>query len=283
MKTNTSSALREGVLAFLKSLIAIIVYALAVAGADSGMGALWSGTTSSGLLNQSVATLVGGVGSMWLMRWIFDRKSIGSMGYAWRWKDLVLGILAGAGLILAGLGILLLTGSVRIVSTYWQNPYLLQTVLLFACVALAEETCFRGYIVGNMADSMGNIYALFISGVLFSAPHLINPNSSLMSFIGILLAGWFLGAAYVFTRNMWLAIGIHFGWNLVQSLVGFNVSGTEMPGVLILEHPVKNYWNGGDFGFEASVVCIILLTAATLFLIWKGMKVSGPSSDKENA
>lgn len=283
MKTNTSSALREGVLAFLKSLIAIIVYALAVAGMSYGLGSLVEETTASRFWVQGMSTLVAGVGAMWLMRWIFDRKSIGSMGYAWRWKDLIWGTLIGAGLILLGLGILLISGSVKIVSTYWQNPYLLQTVFLFACIAIAEETCFRGYIVGNMADSMGNLYALFISGVLFSAPHLMNPNSSLMSFIGILLAGWFLAAAYVFTRNLWLAIGIHFGWNLVQSLVGFNVSGTEMPGVLIIEYPVKNYWNGGDFGFEASVVCILLLTATTIYLIHRGIKSSAKTSDTENA
>lgn len=282
MKTNTSASLREGILAFLKAIIAILVYALAVAGMSAGLNS-WLGDSLSFMLNQGLSVIVAGLGSIWLMRWLFDRKSIVSLGYSWRWKDLLLGTAVGAGLILVGLGALLLTGSVRIVSTYWDNPYLLQTAVMFACVAVAEETCFRGYIVGNMADSMGNIYALLVSGVLFSAPHLMNPNSSLMSFIGILLAGWFLGAAYVFTRNLWLPVGIHFGWNTMQSFVGFNVSGVETPGILVLDLPVNNYWNGGEFGFEASVACIILLGAATLFLVWKGMTASVRSSDKGNA
>ena len=268
MKTNFSSSVKEGVLAFLKSIIAIIFYAVSMAVIQMGLVSIADGVFSFPV-RQGICALVGGLGSVWLLRRLLDHKSVSSLGYAWDGRGLVKGFLLGAGLILIGLGILLVTGSVKIVSFSWNSSVVLQAVFLFVCVALGEETCFRGYIVGNMGDAMGNLSALFISGILFSAPHLINPNSSAMSFLGILLAGWMLAAAYVFTRNLWKAVGIHFGWNLMQAMVGFRVSGLDIPGVVTLEYPVENLWNGGIFGFEASLVCIILLAAVTALILWQ--------------
>ena len=37
-------------------------------------------------------------------------------------------------------------------------------------------------------------------------------------------AGLLLGAAYVLTRRLWLAIGIHFGWNFMQAGVFGRIS-----------------------------------------------------------
>ncbi len=273
MRTKTSSTVKDGILAFLKSIIAIIFYAVAMAGVGVGLDSLTDGTLPFPV-SQGICALVGGLGSVWLMRSLLDHKSISGLGYAWDGSGFVRGFLLGACLILIGLGILLLSASVRVVSFSWNISIVLQTVFLFVCVAIGEESCFRAYIVGNMGDTMGNVSALFISGILFSAPHLINPNSSWMSFLGILLAGWMLAAAYVFTRNLWKAVGIHFGWNLMQSMVGFRVSGLDIPGILTLDYPQENVWNGGIFGFEASLVCVILLSAVTTFLIWKGRRFS---------
>ncbi|MBQ0006468.1 MAG: CPBP family intramembrane metalloprotease [Alistipes sp.] len=268
MRTKTSSTVKAGILAFLKSIIAIIFYAVAMAGVGAGIDYLTDGVLSFPV-SQGICTLVAGLGSVWLMRRLLDHKPMSALGYAWDGRGFVRGFLLGTCLILVGLGILLLTASVRIVSFSPDISIVLQAVFLFVCVAVGEESCFRGYIVGNMGDTMGNVSALFISGILFSAPHLINPDSSVMSFMGILLAGWMLAAAYVFTRNLWKAIGIHLGWNLMQSMVGFRVSGLDIPGVLILDYPQENIWNGGIFGFEASLVCVILLSVVTAVLMWK--------------
>lgn len=268
----TSSIIREGVLGLLKAVIALVAFALGNVLMQYLASLTGVSDTRLQMVLNAAASLIGGTGSAWLMCILFDRKSIRVMGYRWKEKDingarnLFQGFLFGAGLILVGLGILCAAGSARVTGFSADYRYVTPCLILFICVAISEESCFRGYVTRNIADSMGNVWGLFVSGLLFSIPHLLNPHPSIMSFLGILVAGIFLGVAYVFTRNLWLATGIHFGWNFTQAMVGFNVSGTEMPGILTLEYSGPDFWSGGEFGFEASGVCLILLILATLQL-----------------
>jgi len=268
----TSSILREGILSLLKAVIAIIAYALAITLMEYLSSLLVVSDSGSQMLLSAVSTLIGGTGAAWLMCLLFDRKPVRVMGYAWNGGDvkggrnLLQGFVFGAGLILIGLGILSAAGSVRVTGVSSYYGLVLPCLFLFLCVAVSEESCFRGYVTRNIADSMGNVWGLAVSGLLFSIPHLLNPNPSVMSFLGIMAAGIFLGAAYVFTRNLWLATGLHFGWNFTQAMVGFNVSGMNTPQILTLECSGSEFWSGGKFGFEASGVCLILLILATLLL-----------------
>jgi len=269
----TSSILRDGILGLLKAVMAIIAYALGMVLMQSLASRLAVSDTTLQMLLTAASTLIGGTGSAWLMCILFDRKPIRVLGYGRNGgeinggRNLLQGFILGAVLILIGLGILVVAGAVKITGHSYSYKILWPSLVLFFCVAIAEESCFRGYVTRNIADAMGNIWGLLVSGILFSIPHLLNPNTSVMSFLGILAAGIFLGAAYVFTRNLWLAIGIHFGWNFMQSMVGFNVSGMDMPGVLALEFSGTDFWSGGEFGFEASGVCLILLVSATALLV----------------
>jgi len=269
----TSSVLRDGILGLLKAVIAIIAYALGVTLMEFLFSRLAVSDATLQMLVAAASTLIGGTGSAWLMCTLFDRKPIRVLGYGWTGgeinggRNLLQGFVLGAGLILVGLGVLTVAGAVNITGHSFSGKCVLSSFVLFFCVAIAEESCFRGYVTRNIADAMGNIWGLFVSGILFSIPHLLNPNTSVMSFLGILAAGVFLGAAYVFTRNLWLATGIHFGWNFMQSMVGFNVSGMDMPGVLTMEFSGTDFWSGGKFGFEASGVCLILLLLSTALLV----------------
>ena len=78
--------------------------------------------------------------------------------------------------------------------------------------------------------------------------------------------------AYLKTGGLWLAIGLHLGWNFFQaSIFGFASSGHSSPR-LITQSPIGADWlNGGNFGAEGSV-SILPFTITSLFLIhwWVG-------------
>lgn len=288
------------IISLLKSILAILAYVIG-GGIVVALLNLASKLFSpfSGMVIMGLATMIGGVGAMWLLRKLLDRKSIMSLGYQWRSKhgvkchgsdipcnvphpasaqlpsvkcygmDILWGFLLGMGLIAVGTVFLLAIGSIEVVGTSFSPIHFIGTFIMFIGVAIGEETCFRGYILSNLMDSMNKYVALFVSAILFSVPHLINPHPSVMSFLGVLFAGLLLGAAFIYTRNLWFPIGIHLSWNFFQAMVGFNVSGTENPSYLILKYPEYNIINGGEFGFESSLVCLVLLALATAVVLYR--------------
>jgi membrane protease YdiL (CAAX protease family) len=47
--------------------------------------------------------------------------------------------------------------------------------------------------------------------------------------LAIQAAGLLLGAAYIYAKNLWFPIAIHFAWNFTQSAIfGANVSGNTI-------------------------------------------------------
>ena len=82
-------------------------------------------------------------------------------------------------------------------------------------------------------------------------------------------AGILLGAAYLVTRRLWLAVGIHAAWNFTQGWVfSVPVSGGEAPlGLLITRRIGPDWLTGGDFGLEASVVGMVVATGAGVALL----------------
>lgn len=105
--------------------------------------------------------------------------------------------------------------------------------------------------------SFNKYMALMVSSALFSLMHSANPNMDWFSFLGLFLAGVLLGILYIYTKNLWFPIALHFSWNFFQTLFGFNVSGQDIYSVIEFKITENNLWNGGDFGFEGSVLSII--------------------------
>ncbi|NJI00695.1 CPBP family intramembrane metalloprotease [Staphylococcus hyicus] len=88
-------------------------------------------------------------------------------------------------------------------------------------IGIAEEGAFRGIILGGLARRMKPIYAVFLSAVLFAALHLLNVlggvtfSDVLNQMLSTLLMGIFLGAVYIYTRNILYPIFFHFIWDYV--------------------------------------------------------------------
>ena len=92
------------------------------------------------------------------------------------------------------------------------------------------------------------------------------------SFVGIFLAGAFLALGYLTTRQLWLPIGLHIGWNFFEGVVfGFPVSGTETYSLLITNMVGPDLWTGGPFGPEAGIVVLpsLMLGALLIFIYSK--------------
>ena len=169
----------------------------------------------------------------------------------------------GAGIVLFSLvfGIILALGGYRIVGT--NSPSVLLLPLATSLLTgLVEETLFRGIFFRLMERLVGSWIALALSGALFGAAHLANPNATLFAGIAIALeAGIMLAALYMLTRRLWAAIGLHAAWNFAQgALYGIPVSGFQQVGLLRPSVSGSTLLTGGAFGAEASLTAVIVDT-----------------------
>ena len=119
---------------------------------------------------------------------------------------------------------------------------------------------FRGIIFRIIHESLGSWIAILISALLFGFAHGANPNASLFSSIAIALeAGVLLSAMFLYTKRLWMVIGIHASWNFFQgNILGVAVSGSQMKSVLKAELNGPKLLTGGAFGGETSIITIVI-------------------------
>jgi uncharacterized protein len=203
-----------------------------------------------------------------MQRWI-ERRADSEFALSGAGKELSLGLLAGFMLFSAMTGIVALLGGFEVLGLRGEGA--IWSMLAMAVVTGSfEEILFRGILLRHLEAMLGTWAALALTSLLFGAAHLANPNSTVFAAFAIAMeAGILLGAAYLVTRRLWLAAGIHAAWNFTQGWVfSVPVSGGEAPlGLLITRRLGPDWLTGGAFGLEASVIAMLVATGAGVLLL----------------
>jgi hypothetical protein len=134
-----------------------------------------------------------------------------------------------------------------------------------------EELLVRAVVFRIAEEWLGSWLALAISALLFGLAHLANPGADMLSSMAVALeAGIMLAAAYMVTRRVWFAIGIHIAWNFTQGGVfGITTSGVEGKGYLQGRLQGAPVLTGGAFGAEASIVAVVVCLIAGFCMLWR--------------
>jgi len=201
---------------------------------------------------------------------VIERRSVIELSLPSSAKELAAGVAVGMALFSATIGVLWLLG-------YYQVSGINEWVDVFPWLALAiisgvsEELIFRGLLFRVVEESLGSWLALAISALIFGLLHLANPNATFWGGIAIAIeAGIMLAAAFMYTRRLWLPIGIHFAWNFVQGAIfGVAVSGNEAKGLLQSTLSGPSLLSGGDFGAEGSIFAVLVCLSAGIYFVWK--------------
>ena len=96
-----------------------------------------------------------------------------------------------------------------------------------------------------------------------------NPHTTLISSLCITAAGFLMGAAFIYSRNLWFPIALHFAWNFTQSgIFGAITSGNEKTSSLLeAEIHGPEFITGGEFGPEGSIQAIVFCALGTILLL----------------
>jgi hypothetical protein len=218
--------------------------------------------------------------AVWMARRLLDRRSFASLGFQLDRRaliDLAVGFLIPG----AMMGVIFLLevalGWVRFDGWAWQSMSagrvvlgVLSGLLGFAVVGYQEELLSRGYHLQNIRDGMGLGWGLMLSSGIFALMHLGNPNVTWYTTLpGLLVAGYFLAYGWVRTRQLWLSIGLHIGWNFFEgSVFGFPVSGIDLVGLIRQTPTGPVTFTGGPFGPEAGLVLVPAIAVGVALVWW---------------
>ncbi len=259
------------VLAVLAILAATVLVQLVVGGVLGGLGIGPLRTDSL----QYVIPLVVAVHFAYLgyVR-LVERRRASELSGKGAVRETGAGIAVGAGLLAVTVTIIAVLGYYEVTGS---NPVsaILPTLATAVAAGYVEEVIFRGVLFRIIEESLGTWIALALTSLLFGFAHMMNPNATLFSSFAIAMeAGVLLGAAYVLTRRLWLAVGIHFAWNFTQGgIFGGRVSGITMDGLLESQLSGPTLISGGEFGVEASIFALVLGVGTGIwFLVKAGRK-----------
>lgn len=198
----------------------------------------------------------------------YDKRAITEFSAKGLAKNLTIGILIGFVLQSFTILVMYLNGNYSVVNINPVSFILIPFAIMFT-VAIIEEILVRGIIFRILEEKLGSYISLTISSVLFGIFHLANPHGTLISGICITTAGFMLGAAFIYSRNLWFPIALHFAWNFTQSgIFGAITSGNEKTSSL-LEAKIQGpeFITGGEFGPEGSIQAIVFCVLGTILLL----------------
>jgi len=249
------------------SIVRIIVAAVPIVALAIGVSALAS-TVS---LDARLVALITGAGAVALyvmyVRWV-ERRPLHELEGTGSVPEVARGVVIGVALFAATIGVLCLAGACTIERGDGVRAALGGLAAAIGA-ALLEELMFRAILFRIVEQRLGTWIALAISAALFGLVHALNPGATVTSTVAIMLeAGILLGAAFVRTRRLWMAFGLHAAWNFTEGGVfGASVSGSGGGGLFASHFHGADWLTGGKFGPEASFVAIAICLAAGIAML----------------
>ncbi|MBL8548428.1 MAG: CPBP family intramembrane metalloprotease [Hyphomonadaceae bacterium] len=197
---------------------------------------------------------------------VVDRRPLRTIGFTpSRLPDLLGGVVLGAAILALPLALLVLMGAAQIAPDLSAFTPQALAIGLFVCFfnVVTQETLARGYIFQELWGKYGAAPAAIVTTLFFLAIHaapILKGSQGLIAGANILLASIMLCIACARTGALWLAIGIHLGWNGLQGpVLGLNVTGLDLAfgSWRVFTFSGAPLLTGGDMGVEGGLVGLI--------------------------
>ncbi|MEK6540827.1 MAG: CPBP family intramembrane glutamic endopeptidase [Pseudomonadota bacterium] len=199
-----------------------------------------------------------------------ERRSAPEIGLRSLVPETAAGIALGTALMTAIIGLLWSAEWVEI--TARPVTHIAESLKQTVQSAVIEEVLVRIIVFRLLWRAAGVWPALILTALLFGGLHLSNPDASIFSGL-CLVAGEGIGAGlYLLTGRVWMAIGMHAGWNFAQGWIfGSAVSGLDdFAGGPLQTSPaegVSAILSGGGFGPESTLTALLISLLASIALL----------------
>lgn len=275
MYDRVKPAIKAGGFIFFLFIVSILISipilgAYALMGGDSDL--IWAedASTIEAALTSSFALFVAVLCTARIFKfsknWAFSWSEVGIVKHKIL-SNLIKGIGIGILLILLSVLPLIAFDAISITANNLAFADLAGYLLVFCLVAIGEELLIRGYILSYLVKYYPRVFAVLISAIIFSLLHIFNGNFNLLECFNLILVGIFLAALKFRYQNLWVPVGTHFSWNFMQgSVLGFPVSGIDVPSIYLISFEENTIFNGGLFGIEGSILSTVVFIALVIYL-----------------
>jgi membrane protease YdiL (CAAX protease family) len=245
-----------------------IVVASVVFGCILVIGAVFKDFITNGnisyLLQGIVVPTLTVVSFSWLYK-VYEKRKFTEFSINGIGKNLTIGLLLGAVLYSFLILIMYLIGGYDAVISVKSFALIIPPLAMALSTSILEETLFRGFIFRIVEEKLGSYLALLISAIIFGLPHIVSDNS-----VGLILAitfGLLLAIYYMYSRNLWCVIAIHFVWNFFNEYIfGINVRHSHTK-LITFKMEGTEWFAHGTFGPQAEILAgISILVVAIIFL-----------------
>jgi membrane protease YdiL (CAAX protease family) len=206
---------------------------------------------------------------------LLESRTLADLGLRWHigaGRNLLSGVALGAGAALLAIIPPVLAGVAhfeRIPGAEVSPRGAMFTPLLLLCGAAGEEIAFRGFALQYLIRGYGAWAGILGMGALFGLMHATNPGATTLGLVNTAGFGVLFGAALLRTHDLWLPIGLHFGWNTALPFLGVGLSGLTIRMTdYELVWKAGSLWSGGAYGPEASLLASGVLVILSL-AVWK--------------
>jgi len=208
---------------------------------------------------------------------IYERGKLADIGLGWTAasrRNLSFGILGGIGaaLVVVVLPLVLRGADLEPVPNEhmrWPSMLFVSILLLFG--AVGEEMLFGCYGFQVLVKGIRPFATILPVAVLFGLAHSQNLNFGPLALVNTMLWGVVLGYAYLRSGDLWLPIGLHFGWNWALPLLGANLSGFTMDVTGYAMHwkiggKIGGLLSGGPYGPEGGLLTTAIAIGLFFYL-----------------
>lgn len=220
-------------------------------------------------------------GVLWIL--FFERRSLKSFGLNINLTGLMriargflLGVLA------MGFGVYFLSAldmatlSAPTFPAGWAGLWPLALLIIAWLVqGTSEEVLLRGILFQSIAARHGLVAGLIISSLLFSLLHGLNPNTTPLFFVNLIVYSLFACIYVLREQSLWGIAGFHGAWNFAQGhLFGIPISGADMAAdqVIHVTPTGPELITGGAAGLEGGLAATLALivSAGVVLLLTRG-------------
>jgi membrane protease YdiL (CAAX protease family) len=210
----------------------------------------------------TLTTLTAALFANWLSLRVYEDRGLLALGLAASRasaKNAAIGLAGGLGAACVVLALPLATGAAHLAQATDHPP---NGAIPFAAGSVGEEMLFHGYAFQVVLGVLGRTVAVLAAGIVFGLMHSANPHATWFGLANTAGFGILFGYAFLRSRDLWLPIGLHFGWNFTLPLFGVNLSGFTMGLTGYgLRWRAGDLWSGGGYGPEGSVLTTGIVAA----------------------
>jgi membrane protease YdiL (CAAX protease family) len=200
----------------------------------------------------------------------YEKRKITELNLSTFSKNAIMGF--GTGILLQSLFILIIfiAGNYIIMQV---NPvsHLLPSFTAAITAGFVAEIMIVGIFFRLTEQTLGTLLALLITCFLFAIMHINIKGASAISISTTAIqAGILLPAAFIYSRNLWLPIFLHFAWDFSEP----GIFGGINPGISIDKTLFTSkiagttFISGGQTGPQNSIQAFVLCSATAIFFLW---------------